>query len=443
MSARTGSLLVIFLTVFIDLLGFGIVLPLLPIYGRQFARLHDYTPDQIGWITGLLMSSFSAMQFLFMPLWGRLSDRIGRRPVLLIGLSGSTFFYAMFGMATLAQSLVGLFIARIGAGIAGATISTAQAYIADTTTKENRAKGMALIGAAFALGFTLGPSIGAVALVMGGGNLELSPWPGYAASVFSGLALLLALFKLPESHTPGVEASPSGAKIPRLIDPTALRNALATPSIGLLLATSFIAVTSFAMFESSLSLQIERILKEYAAGSFESQLLADVMARVSTIGYDHPDKIVVFAAFGYLGIVLTLAQGFLVRRLAGRLSEGTLASAGAVTAIVGFAGLAYAATNDDFGLLIASMAIEVTGFALVNPSLQSLISRRSNPEQQGGILGLAQSAASLARIIGPVISLRLFAASPVWPYGFATGLLSLGLVMIVVAARSGRDYENA
>ncbi|MCR9120196.1 MAG: MFS transporter, partial [bacterium] len=133
-----GSLLVVFLVVFIDLLGFGLVLPLLPLYAEQF------TVDPAGWRLGLLMASFSIMQFIFAPLWGRLSDRIGRRPVLIIGLAGSVAFYTLFGVAATLGSLTLLFVSRIGAGIAGATISTAQAYIADTTTQANRQKGMAL-----------------------------------------------------------------------------------------------------------------------------------------------------------------------------------------------------------------------------------------------------------------------------------------------------------
>src|SRR4029079_226112 len=140
---RKASLLVIFLTAFIDLLGFGMVLPLLPIYADQF------TVDQSGFVLGLLMASFSAMQFVLSPWWGRLSDRIGRRPVLMIGLAGSVVFYTLFGIATVMHSLVLLFVARIGAGISGATIATAQAYIADSTTLEKRPKGMALIGMAF------------------------------------------------------------------------------------------------------------------------------------------------------------------------------------------------------------------------------------------------------------------------------------------------------
>ena len=171
---RRGSLLVIFLTVFVDLLGFGMVLPLLPIYAEQF------TLDESGVQLGLLMASFSAMQFLFAPLWGRLSDRIGRRPVLMVGLGGSVLFYALFGVATVLRSIFWLFVARIGAGIAGATISTAQAYIADTTTLKERPKGMALIGAAFGLGFTFGPIFGYLALP--GGKGDPGPGPGYAAA---------------------------------------------------------------------------------------------------------------------------------------------------------------------------------------------------------------------------------------------------------------------
>jgi len=345
-SDRKASLLVVFLTVFIDLLGFGIVLPLLPIYGKHFAEAHGLSPQQIGWVIGLLMSSFSVMQFLFVPVWGRLSDRFGRRPVLIVGLAGSTFFYAMFGVATAWQSLAGLFIARIGAGIAGATISTAQAYIADTTSKQSRAQGMALIGAAFALGFTLGPMIGAVAL-LAGGDAELSPWPGFLASALSGCALLLAIFKLEESLEPNVAGVTHGHHA--LVERSALKAALATPSICLLLATSFIMVFAFANFESTLSLQIEHIVQQPSEAY--SPLLAWLMQKARGWGYSKPGDvklIVVFATFSYLGIVLTLAQGVLVRRLAKRISEGRLAISGALLAMLGFLLLSYAVDRQDF-----------------------------------------------------------------------------------------------
>ena len=222
------------------------MLPLLPIYGEQFAVEHGLSDAQTGWVVGLLMASFSAMQFLFLPLWGRLSDIFGRRPILLMGLAGSTIFYTLFGLATQWQSLTWLFVARIGAGIAGATISTAQAYIADTTSAENRTKGMAMIGAAFALGFTVGPIIGAVSLLVSS-SADVSPWPGYFAAGLSGTALLLALWLLPESKT-----TQSKHASRNLLDWEGLQLALSIPSIGMLLLTSFIVICSLAAFESTL-----------------------------------------------------------------------------------------------------------------------------------------------------------------------------------------------
>ena len=156
------------------------------------------------------MASFSLMQFLFAPLWGRLSDRIGRRPVLIVGLLGSVVFYALFGVASIQKSLLLLFVARIGAGIAGATISTAQAYIADTTTPQTRARGMALIGAAFGLGFTFGPLLAAAAILGSGKEVSNSPWPGFVASGLSAVALLLAIFRLPESLQAGTLQDSTG-----------------------------------------------------------------------------------------------------------------------------------------------------------------------------------------------------------------------------------------
>lgn len=420
---RKASLLVIFLTVFIDLLGFGMVIPLLPVYGKQFAVQHGFTEQQVGWMMGLLMSSFSLMQFVFAPLWGRLSDRIGRRPVLMVGLAGSVVFYALFGIATVQQSLVWLFVSRIGAGIAGATISTAQAYIADVTSLENRTKGMALIGAAFGIGFTFGPLFGAFALSWEGEGNELGPGPGYAAAALSAVALAIAAFRLQESLDPN-RAPPERS----WFNFNSLRDALAMPSVGLLLLTAFVSVFSFANFESTISL----LLKD-EQGAFAFKLKQ------------------VLYVFAFIGLALTVIQGGVVRRLSGKVADEKLAATGTVIMIVGFALLSYVATTGSLPLLLVALAVEVCGFAFFTPSVNALISRRSDPAKQGGILGVLQSANSLARILGPIAGLRLFhfqlasdhPHSPQLPMWVAAGLMSLALFLLLFAAPRGKDYGTA
>ncbi len=406
---RTGSLLVVFLTVFIDLLGFGMVLPLLPLYARQF------TVDDSGVTIGLLMASFSAMTFLFAPLWGRLSDSIGRRPAIMIGLAGSVVFYTLFGIATTAESLALLFVARIGAGIAGATIPVAQAYIADTTTLETRAKGMALIGAAFGLGFTFGPLLGYLAAPTGRG--DPGPWPGYAAAALSAFALVLAWFKLPESLNPGSQRAAH-----KLFDWAAWRTALATPSIGPLLLAFFVCIFGFASFETTLAPLV------YGSDKFGS-----------LFGFDYQQVMLMFA---YVGFVLTLAQGLLVRRLSGKVPEAAMASAEALMEVAGFATMLVAVHKASPQVLIVALTIVVVGFAFLQPSLNALISRRSDPAKQGSILGVSQSVASLARILGPLVALPLLYKNPQLPYWTAMGLLTLGFVMILFASRRGRDYGS-
>jgi MFS family permease len=406
---RRGSLLVVFLTVFIDLLGFGMVLPLLPIYAKQF------TTDQSGLTIGLLMASFSAMQFLFAPMWGRLSDRMGRRPVLMIGLAGSVLFYALFGLATLWKSLPGLFVSRIGAGIAGATIPTTQAYIADTTSLENRAKGMALIGAAFGVGFTFGPLFGYLALPSGEG--DPGPGPGFAAAALSAVALAMAYFKLPESLNPNSRTASR-----KLFDVASMRNALSIPSVGPLLLALFICILAFANYETTIS------------------MLVKGEGRDSPFHFSFRQVCLTFA---FIGFMLTLSQGVLVRRLAGKIHEGVLATAGAALDIAGFLLVVKAIDMGSVSGLFGSMAVVVVGFSMMMPSLNSLISRRSDPERQGGILGVAQSFSSLARILGPMIGVPLVARNSSFPYWTAAAMMGVGLVAVIVAARGGQDFPTA
>ena len=192
---RRTSLLVIFLTVFIDLIGFGIVLPVLPLYGKDFGAL--------GWQVGLIVASYSAMQFLFAPAWGRLSDHIGRRPVLLISTAGASISYALFALAAINMDLRLLVASRVFAGICGANLSVASAYIADVSPPEDRSKRMGLIGMAFGLGFILGPALGAVSADWWG-----AAGPGWTASAICAGNLVLAFFILGESRKPDSEPSP-------------------------------------------------------------------------------------------------------------------------------------------------------------------------------------------------------------------------------------------
>lgn len=404
-----GSLFVIFLTVAIDLLGFGIVLPLLPIYAREFAL------DESGWQLGLLMASYSTMQFLFAPFWGQLSDRIGRRPVLMVGLLGSVLFYTAFGIATVRRSLVLLFVSRVGAGIAGATIPTAQAYIADTTTVQRRTKGMALIGIAFGVGLTFGPLLGFLAI--GDESTRPGPWPGYVAAALSAVALLMAVFWLPESHRPGASTSTH-----RWINTSDLRVALSLPSIGLLLLAIFVCMFSFANFETTIALLVSGG-EEYGTAQF------DFTRRQ------------VFLTFAYIGLTLAMVQGGLVRRLAMRMSEGKLAVSGAVLELIGFGATVAAIQAGSTPGLLFALGLVVAGFAFMQPSLQSLLSRRSDPARQGAVLGVGQSINSLARILGSGLGIPLLSLRSDLPYVVATALMVGCLLLVVVAVRGGRDFS--
>jgi MFS family permease len=413
-TATRGSLLVIFLTVFVDLLGFGIVMPLLPVYGKQLGMS--------GPMLGLLMAVFSLMQFLFAPLWGRLSDRIGRRPVLIVGLLGSTILYLLFGLASLWKSVPLLFLTRIGAGIAGATIPTAQAYIADCTTLEKRARGMALIGAAFGLGFTFGPLLAAAALFsaisadqsqVNEAAIAASPYPGFVAGTTSGVALLLAIFLLPESLRPD-----SQAEHRKIFDVAAWRTAFLTPSIPTLLLTLFISIFSFGGFESTLSLFLKDPRLHFG---FKIQYIP--------------------LFFAYIGVVLMLVQGLLVRRLTTRVPELTLAVAGCIVSILGFIMLTAATQLHSVAFLMIATAVEVSGFAFINPTITALISRRSDPTKQGSIAGLSQSMSALARIAGPLVAMPLFEMEYMAPFGVAIlGMLGV-LMLLLTSAKGGSDFD--
>ena len=409
--ASTGSLTVLFLAVFIDLLGFGLLLPLLPLYGKQFAAQPTIVASgiPIGVLIGLLMSSFSAMQFLAAPVWGRVSDRIGRRPVLLLGLAGSVVFYAGFGVATLQASFVGLLVSRIGAGIAGATIPTAHAYIADCTSPQERTRGMALIGAAFGLGFTFGPLFGLLAVPVAGG--DPGPAPGFAAAGLSAVALALAYLRLPESLPVGA----SGVR--RRRDTATLADVARAPGVGLLLAAAFVCVFSFSNFEATLAL----LISDDSGGflfSFRELCLT----------------------FAFVGFASASIQGAIVPRLARRLTEARLAVSGVVLEIAGLSLVVAAAAFRSRPMLFCALAVTVAGFALVTPSLNALISQRSHPGRQGQVMGVTQGLGALARILGPLVGLPLFVhVGPSRPLLSAVALLVIGLGLVSMASRQGQE----
>ncbi len=405
-----ASLLIIFATVFIDLLGFGIVLPLLPRYAKHF--------QADGYTLGLLMASFSAMQFLFAPIWGRMSDRVGRRPILIFGLAGSTVFYALFGIATSLGNdgqllglgaLTWLFIARIGAGIAGATISTAQAYIADTTTPSERTRGMALIGAAFGIGFTFGPLIGAafVSAELGG---PPSSAPGYVASGLSAVALLSAIFVLPESLRPNSVPSTH-----HWFDVQILIRTMTRPALGLILFTIFLTTFAFAQFESTLALLTEHL------------------------GLAERNNFFVFA---YVGFILTVSQG-LVRRVLWKLGELRMGALGAFLMALGLGLIALSSQQESCRLLYAVLPISVLGSAALTPALQSLLSQRSSASAQGAMLGLGQSMSAMARILGPVAGMMLYERDVTYPYWGGAALMAAGIVLMILLRIAWSSAEDA
>ena len=378
-TAGAGSRVVLFFTVFIHLLGFGIIIPLLPYYAEHFGAS--------GLTVGLLTTSYSLAQFVFAPVWGRLSDRIGRRPVLLGSLILTGVSYLVFAIA---NSLPVLFVSRVFAGIAGATLSTAQAYIADTTTPENRTKGMGLIGAAFGMGFIFGPAMGGV----------LSKWgfsvPAYAASGLAAAAFLFALFRLPESLLP--EEREAAAR--RREGAATFQEALRRPVVGLVLTIFFITTLCFSGMEAILALFCERYFRW---GPHQ-------------IGY----------LFAYVGIVAALMQAGIVGALAKRFGERALVRAGLF--LMG-AAFVVAGLVPPLALFLVVMGVIAVGSGLSNPSLSALVSLATPADEQGGILGVYQSLGSLGRATGPFLSGLLFDAispgAPLWIAGSVMVIASL------------------
>lgn len=359
----TPPLIIIFITVFIDLVGFGMVIPILPFYAES--DLFNATPFEIG----MLFSIYSWMQFFFAPILGRLSDRHGRRPILFISLLGSAIGYFVVGYAS---TLTMVFAGRIISGITGGNISTAQAYIADVTSKKNRAKGMGLFGAAFGLGFILGPGIAGVLSKYG------VSVPFYVAAALSLMNALAVYFVLPESVKHVVAVSSRGLLAEVLHSIRAILDSLREPQFGLLNLVYFLLIVAFSMMTYAYVL--------YAAFSF---------------GYDAEH---VGYLFLYVGVISFIGQGLIFDRSAKRFGEAVLAPAGCLMMAASLATLPLiTAEVGGLTVLLVASAFLAFGNAMASPALMSLASKMSHESEQGKALGIMQSGASLARAIGPSI----------------------------------------
>jgi DHA1 family tetracycline resistance protein-like MFS transporter len=359
---RKSSLLVLFLTVFIDLIGFGMVIPLLAAYAREYGAS--------GTAVGAVVGMYSIMQFFFAPIWGRLSDRIGRRPVILISLTASFVGYVIFAFA---HSLTILLVSRIIAGAGGANIGTAQAYIADMTTPEDRARGMGLIGAAFGMGFILGPPLSGFLATVGldhylAGNLL----PGIAAAATSLTALLIALAVLGESKPPDATVR---TWLPPQFDRRVWGGMANHAILFAIIVTLFLTLLAVAGMETSVTL--------HARDRFHFTIMR--------LGW----------FFLFMGVIVAAIQGGLIGRLARRFGENALVVAGTASFTIG---LALVPTVWSVHMLYVVAFFIAVGQGLTYPSLTSLVSKASPASEQGSMLGLASGIGSLARFIGPILS---------------------------------------
>ena len=375
---KKPSLLIIWLTVFIDLIGFGIVVPLIPIFTARF--------DTTSFIMAVVLACFSAMQFFFAPVWGRLSDRVGRRPILLLSTAGATISYVIFaigsGMSDSTTALITLGVARGFAGAFGGNITVAQAYIADITPPEQRSKKMGLIGMAFGLGFIFGPAIGGIGITYLGNT-----GPGWIAAALCGLNFLLTLTILPESRQPG---SAQATERPHL---TQWKHTLTQPKIGLLVGVFFLSTVCFSCFEVTLGWLI--------CLNFGLDIHANSTAAIGSY------------LFIYCGLISALVQGGMIGRIVKKLGEPKVICLSLMLTAISLALLPFIKGSGllSWGILakseghawwglLGALALLSIGSSLTRPPLFGLLSNLTSANEQGANIGVAQGAASLARIIG-------------------------------------------
>lgn len=368
---------IVFLIVFVNMLGFGIILPLLPYYVESFGAGVL--------VVGLLSTTYSFFQLLSAPVLGEVSDKLGRRPVLLFSISGTALSFVIMGLA---RSVPMLFAARIVDGISGGNIATAQAYIADITTKENRTQGMGVMIAAYSTGMIVGPAFGGILSVYG------YSVPAYVAGAFALAATILTFFFLPESRR--AHSGPAGWKA-RFFNIGDFYHALTHPEVGFLLTISFMALFAFSLMQGIFSLFTEHTLR--------------LTAR---------DNGIIFA---YLGVVGVIMQVFILRRLLKAVPERRAAGLGIAGVAVS---LGMIAMCESIPLLLVSVTLLAVSVSIAWPVVTSLISKKTPEDEQGNVAGMSQSVASMAQLLGPVAGSYIYStAGARAPLFAATAILTV------------------
>jgi MFS transporter, DHA1 family, tetracycline resistance protein len=436
---RKPSVLVIFLTVFIDLVGFGIVVPLVPLYSKHFGA-H-------GLEIGLIIASFSAMQFVFSPIWGRLSDRHGRRPILLLSTAGAALSYMLFalssGLDNHKAAIWLMVLSRAFAGLCGGNITVAQAYIADITPPDKRSRRMGLIGMAFGLGFILGPAIGGISwagFTLGGMSLAglhipqlafhgFGPTgPGWVAAALCASNFLLAWRVLVESKQLGSEEATPRPHLQQWM------HTVSQPKVGMLVIVFFLATFCFSCFESTLPLVV--------SDNFHLSIEGDrLSARTVT-------KLFVFC-----GVIGAFVQGFGIGRLVNRFGEPKIIAISLILTAASMAWLPFIHGHADFSTrvlfhpegrpwlaMLGALALLSIGTGLTRPPLFGLLSNLTSAQEQGANIGVAQGAGSLARILGPIFATGLLPYVQALPYLICAGIL---LVTTALVAQRFRGESHA
>lgn len=389
--ASKKALGIIFLIVFMDLVGFGMIIPL----STYLAKDLGASPLEIG----LLMTIYSLMQFIFSPFWGKLSDRVGRRPILLLSLFGSSLSFLFYAYST---ELWMLYASRALAGIFGANISTAMAYIADVTDKDSRSKGMGLIGAAFGMGFVFGPFIGGIFGDIGRSLGAEAPFGlNFSALIASGICFtnfFFAIKILKESLTPEMRQN-----LPKRTSRVKQISRFVTkPLLGSLLFTTLLSTVAMAHMESTMFL----FVKEQFGWSLS------------------------FASYGfaYIGLMMVFTQGYLIRKWMPKYGERKLLVIGLIMAVIGMAGISF--TTGIWSMLVVQTILAL-GYGLLNPSLLGSISLSGEANEQGQLMGVNQSMSALGRIIGPAAGGFVYqSVGKTSPYLVAASLFFLALVFI-------------